>query len=159
MDQIAKILNISPLTSDVSDQLVDDESLVSVDSETNEFPALVEGNKEHDYNIVRNNLHRMINESLAIMPDALKLAKEAQNAKVWESTAVFMKMLADLNTQLLETSTKKNLVPSASVDKKKVNEEPSNQTNNFFFQGTSEEVFDRLSPRNSRKLLDITPDS
>lgn len=109
-------------------------------------PEQTEATAAEDFNTARANLRELIQQGMAAVPTMMMLMREAQSDKMFSSGAAYMKMLADLNAQLLKQS-KENIksAPPAVAQAQNVN---ITQTNHVYHGTTT----DYLRQRKARKL-------
>ena len=119
-----------------------------VDEKTQGLKKRAADNLRADYEEARTNLKELITDSMGLMPNLVSLVREAESPRMYESASAFIKMLAELNKDLLAVS--------ADIDKgSKGTERPAVQTNGekkeegntTVFIGTSDELFKSLSRR------------
>lgn len=118
-------------------------------------------NLSQDYPDARTNIKELINETMGLLPDVVALTREAQSASMYLAASSFVKMLAELNKDLLIISQGKDSPikqhPPA-VDSSKP------EGNTTVFIGTSEEVFKQFSRRKKEgvqegEFIEIKPES
>ncbi len=103
----------------------------------------IKDNLDADYKEARNNIKELIDSSMSLIPDLINVVRESEKPQMYESASNFIKMVAELNTTLIEV-TKKSL----SEDSKKAGKTATQEiTNNAVFIGTGDEVFRQLSRR------------
>lgn len=116
--------------------------------------SLVEKKKENsalDYNEAHANLKELIKDSMTLLPDVVTLTREAQSSGMYLAAASFLKMLAELNKDLLSISQTKE-----AAAKPPAPEEGNKAGNTTVFIGTSEDVFRQFSRRKQQKAAGIT---
>lgn len=137
MDKISQALNAA--TSINIPTIIDDQK--SITDQSSKYKKLNE-NLEIDYDFARNNLRQLILHAMDIIPNAMALVKEAENARLFESTSSFIKTVAEINKDLLDI-TERNLKSDPSLHKKQ-DSMPSTITNNAIFMGTTEDLFNNI---------------
>lgn len=137
MDKISQALNAA--TSINIPTIIDDQK--SITDQSSKYKKLNE-NLEIDYDFARNNLRQLILHAMDIIPNAMALVKEAENARLFESTSSFIKTVAEINKDLLDI-TERNLKSDPSLNKKQ-DSMPSTITNNAIFMGTTEDLFNNI---------------
>jgi len=104
-----------------------------------------QSNFEKDYGDARSNLKEMIDESMSLLPDIVRLTREAQSSGMYLAASAYIKMLAELNKDLLGISHTKDSAVKPSVPAPVDN--TKSEGNTTVFIGTSEEVFRQFSKR------------
>lgn len=100
-------------------------------------------NLSTDYDFARDNLRKLITCAMDIIPNAMALAKEAENARLYESTGSFIKTIAEINKDLLDI-TERNLKPPINRNQQADNKSTTSITNNAIFMGTTDELFNHI---------------
>lgn len=118
-------------------------SLVSIENEMVSIHERVKENAGKDYDFVHGNLKTMIDSTMSMIPDLVELCQQAQTPRMYESASIFIKMVADLNKDLISTTkefeeSKNDKKPSTKTD------ETKNETTNVYI-GTGSDIFERLS--------------
>jgi hypothetical protein len=137
MDKISQALNAA--TGVNVPAIIDDQK--NITEQSSKYKKLNE-NLEIDYDFARNNLRLLILHAMDIIPNAMALVKEAENARLFESTSSFIKTVAEINKDLLDI-TERNLKSDPSLNKKS-DSTPSTITNNAIFVGTTDELFNNI---------------
>lgn len=116
-----------------------------VESHTKNLKSRVSSNIGQDYDFARDNIRDIISSSMETVPDLIELIKQAESPRMYESGAAFLKMLAELNKDLLSIS---NEIEKGESNKKVAAPVASTEggTTNVYI-GTGSDVFDRLSKR------------
>jgi outer membrane phospholipase A len=98
----------------------------------------IEENIDYDYDVSRNNLHKLLNQGQDALYHALEIAKQSEHPRAFEVVGNLMKQLADTNEQLLKLSEKKQKMDAP----KHVEQSPSKQVtnNNAIFVGSTSEL-------------------
>lgn len=91
---------------------------------------------EYDYERTRSNLHSLLAQGQDALMHALEVAKQSEHPRAFEVVGNMVKQLADVNSQLLDLSEKKQKLMT------KKEERPSAQTvnNNAIFVGSTSEL-------------------
>ena len=89
-----------------------------------------------------------------IIPNAMALAKEAEDARLYESTGSFIKTIAGINKDLLDI-TERNLKPAANKNQQE-DIKSTTVNNNAIFMGTTDELFNHIL--NATKLVEHKKD-
>lgn len=108
-----------------------------------------------DYDFARDNLRKLIICAMDIIPNAMSLAKEAENARLYESTGSFIKTVAEINKDLLDI-TERNLKPTLNKNQP-AEIKSTTVNNNAIFMGTTDDLFNHIL--NASKLLEQEKDS
>ena len=96
-DNLSNIFDIEPkLEENVSNVIVAPEN---INSQKNDI--------ESDYNIVKNNIHGLINKGNIAIDNLLNVAKESEHPRAYEVAANLLKTLAEMNKDLLDIQKKK----------------------------------------------------
>ena len=98
----------------------------------------IEENIDYDYDVSRNNLHKLLNQGQDALYHALEIAKQSEHPRAFEVVGNLMKQLADTNEQLLKLSEKKQKMDAP----KHVEQGPTKQVtnNNAIFVGSTSEL-------------------
>jgi len=116
-----------------------------VETHTKALKTRVATNIGQDYDFARQNIREMISSSMETVPNLIELIQQAESPRMYESGAAFLKMLAELNKDLLSIS---NEIEKGESNKKvaaPAEQAPAGTTNVYF--GTGSDVFDRLSKK------------
>jgi BMFP domain-containing protein YqiC len=114
----------------------------ALDEKTSQLQEQIKENINEDYRVVRKNLQSMIESTMDMIPNLVDLVSQAESPRMYESAATFMKMVADLNKDLLVTSreldkgSEKGYVPQMV---------PVGSENTNIYIGTGSDIFSRLS--------------
>jgi hypothetical protein len=76
----------------------------TVDEKVSELQSRVKENISSDYKEVRDNFKSMIDSTMEMIPNLVDLVQQAESPRMYESAAAFMKMVSELNKDLLATS-------------------------------------------------------
>lgn len=114
-------------------------------------PEQTEQTAAEDFNTARNNLRELITQGMAAVPTMMMLMREAQSDKMFSSGAAYMKMLADLNAQLLKQS--KENIKSAPVPVAPTGDVHITQTNHVYHGTTTEYL--RQRKREREEAVDV----
>lgn len=148
MDKISQVLGTA-----TGIESPEDTSTELVPTLSNEVTALIDKYQEmrinlgQDYDFARNNLRKVLEQAMALLPYAISLAREAESPRVYESTSAFIKTISDINKDLLEI-TERNLKQDLNTSKS-APQEQTTVTNNAIFVGTTEELFAKLIQANN----------
>ena len=111
---------------------------------------------EEDFDYVRNNLKTAIEQGMEMIPSIISLAKDSENAKSYEVAGTLLKVISEINKDLLAVSKVNAPAKSAAIGSELVgidNSTTHNQTN--VFVGTAEDVFAKIfQQRNFEKVID-----
>lgn len=149
MDKISESLNAA--TAIEYPKFLDEERK-EITNTANKYQEELSTNLAADYNFVRNNLRTLITGAMNIIPNALALAGEAENAQLYESTGSFIKTVANINKDLLNI-TERNLKPiqEKHIDNQ-IDNKPTTINNNAIFVGTTDDLFNQILLAN--KIVD-----
>src|SRR6478736_2100904 len=100
MDKISESLGTLTPVSSVTESKKDTLPEV-IEEKTKDIAKRVIDNLSNDYESVRENLHKLIEESMAIIPEVFHVVKESQSARMYESASGFIKMVSELNKDLI----------------------------------------------------------
>lgn len=128
-DSLSKVFGVEPLKQG---------EVVSTGREIIPENKKIEENIDYDYDISRNNLHKLLNQGQDALYSALEIAKQSEHPRAFEVVGNLMKQLADTNEQLLKLSEKKQKMDSP----KQVEQGPGKQVtnNNAIFVGSTSEL-------------------
>ena len=128
-NSLSKVFDVEPLKQG---------EVVSAGTEVVPENKKVEENIDYDYDISRNNLHKLLNQGQDALYHALEIAKQSEHPRAFEVVGNLMKQLADTNEQLLKLSEKKQKMDAP----KHVEQGPSKQVtnNNAIFVGSTSEL-------------------
>ena len=128
-NSLSKVFDVEPLKQG---------EVVSTGTEVVPENKKVEENIDYDYDISRNNLHKLLNQGQDALYHALEIAKQSEHPRAFEVVGNLMKQLADTNEQLLKLSEKKQKMDTP----KHVEQSPSKQVtnNNAIFVGSTSEL-------------------
>lgn len=123
-----------------------------VDAKTKALQTQVQENINKDYKFVRKNLTEMIESTMTMIPNLVDLVQQSESARMYESAAAFMKMIADLNKDLIGTSKElEKGTPAKGAAAASLPQAPPGETNIFI--GTGGDIFSRLSkPKVSNEI-------
>jgi hypothetical protein len=93
---------------------------------------------EYDYQSARSNLYSVLQQGEDALLHALELAKAKEEPRAFEVVGGLLKNLADINTQLLELSEKRQKL--IEKEKREVLPSPTSVTNNAIFVGSTDEL-------------------
>jgi len=116
--------------------------LAVIDEATGKLQDRLQKNIDKDYDFVRGNLREMIESTMTMIPNLVDLVQQAESARMYESASAFMKMIADLNKDLLSTS--KELEKGSSKGTVPTPASIQSETTNVYI-GTGGDIFSRLS--------------
>lgn len=115
-----------------------------VEAKTKALQTQVSENIDKDYKYVRKNLIEMIDSTMTMIPNLVDLVQQSESARMYESAAAFMKMIADLNKDLIGSSKElQKDAPVKAVAASTNPDAPAGDTNIFI--GTAGDIFSRLS--------------
>lgn len=144
MDKISKFLDAATsIESRAQLQITKTDELIN-DSVISELTV----DSIEDFKNAKTNIRELISIGMEVLPDMLVLIRESENNKMYESAAIFMKTLADLNVKLVDVDKK---VPSSLLTTDKPPESGGNTTNNFVFTGTTAELMAHLSDKDKKE--------
>jgi hypothetical protein len=128
-DSLSKVFGVEPLKQG---------EVVSSGREIIPENKKIEENIDYDYDISRNNLHKLLNQGQDALYHALEIAKQSEHPRAFEVVGNLMKQLADTNEQLLKLSEKKQKMDAP----KQVEQSPGKQVtnNNAIFVGSTSEL-------------------
>lgn len=89
---------------------------------------------EYDYNKSRTNIHSLLSQGQDALNYALEVAKQSENARAFEVVGNMIKQLAEINTQLLDVSEKKQRLTTKKPEVQQVT------NNNAIFVGSTNEL-------------------
>lgn len=69
-----------------------------------DMKAIAKDNMSVDYEFARENLRQLLQEGMSAVSGAIQLARESESPRVYESTGMFIKTLAEINKDLLSLS-------------------------------------------------------
>lgn len=113
-----------------------------------------ENNEEikKDINFAKDNIKKVIEQGMELIPDMIRLTREMESAKMYDSAAGFMKAIVEINKNLIDLNTDKKKEKTKSTEIKKSpeteTEKPSVQNNNFYI-GTTEDLLDMVKNKKS----------
>ena len=126
---------------------------------------LIKQNVEDDYTVARNNLRNLIDQSQDLLELAIQTAQATENPKNIDSATKILGQLADLNSRLIDLTSRKQDVliktrPKATnklADVPIVGDQPaiSNVTNNTMFVGSTAELAKMLKNLNKESDLNV----
>lgn len=142
MNEIANAFGIDTPTEYPTKELT---TVDEVESTTKQLQQLVKDNIDKDYKYVRKNLVEMIDSTMTMIPNLVDLVQQSESARMYESAAAFMKMIADLNKDLIGTSKEldKGSMPNKGAPMVAAETTTTGETNIFI--GTAGDIFSRLS--------------
>lgn len=145
MDKISETLGAMTPVEYPTRQLV---RASDVDSRCKDLKKRASDNLGIDYEETRSNLKELIQDSMSLMPNLVSLVREAESPRMYESASAFIKMLAELNKDLLSISS--DMEKGKAIEK--TSETPQVQSEGTtVFIGTSDELFKSLSKRKEMK--------
>lgn len=106
-----------------------------------------EKNTEKDYDATRQNLIDLLQDGKDALNNLLILAKDSENARVYEVFGNLMKQIADINHQLLDLDLKKK-----ELDQEETKPAQGATTNNIekaVFVGSTKDLNDLINQRNN----------
>jgi len=132
------------------------ETVTDVKALTSDLREKQKKNFENDYTDVRNNLKETIDESMSLLPELIRLTREAQSPPMYLAASSFIKTIADLNKDLLGVSATKDPVGKPAPQPTDPDKKEGSTT---VFIGTSEEVFRKFSQRKQGTEATTTQDA
>lgn len=97
---------------------------------------------EHDFQVARDNLHNLLEQSTDALEDALAIARSSELSKDWEQYTNLLDKVSTINIKLLELNEKyKKLLPKQAAEDIKQN---STVTNNAIFVGSTTELMNLI---------------
>lgn len=128
-NSLSKVFGVEPLKQG---------EVVSTGTEIIPENKKIEENIDYDYDISRNNLHKLLNQGQDALYSALEIAKQSEHPRAFEVVGNLMKQLADINEQLLKLSEKKIKMDAPA----QVEQGPGKQVtnNNAIFVGSTSEL-------------------
>lgn len=99
----------------------------------------IKADKNTDVEYAQTNIKILINESIRKVPDLMELVKESQMPRMYEAAASFIKMISDLNKDLVGLSKG----DSSSAKENPLPKEKQGDTN--IYMGSTEDFLNRLS--------------
>lgn len=154
MNEIANAFGVSPEMD-----LPKNETAVSViEKATGELQKRLEQNIDADYDFVRDNLRDMITQTMETIPNLIDLIQQSESARMYESGAAFMKMIADLNKDLISTSKELESAGGSKAKPPTPVSTPSGETTQIFI-GTGSDVFSQLGKRKTviQEISELPP--
>lgn len=97
-----------------------------------EIEAHKNANEESDYDFVRDNMKDLIAKGTSAFDDLLDLAKQSENARIYEVLSGLMKTIGDQNKDLIDIESK------IKGSKKEETSTPTNIENALFVGSTAE---------------------
>ena len=136
-NSLSKVFGVEPLKQG---------EVVSAGTEIIPENKKIEENIDYDYDISRNNLHKLLNQGQDALYHALEIAKQSEHPRAFEVVGNLMKQLADTNEQLLKLSEKKQKMDTP----KQVEQGPGKQVtnNNAIFVGSTSELSQLINKMN-----------
>lgn len=89
---------------------------------------------EYDYDRTRSNLHSLLAQGQDALLHALDVAKQSEHPRAFEVVGNMVKQLADVNSQLLDLSEKRQKLVQKKEDK------PATVNNNAIFVGSTSDL-------------------
>ena len=138
-NSLSKVFGVEPLKQG---------EVVSAGTEIIPENKKIEENIDYDYDISRNNLHKLLNQGQDALYHALEIAKQSEHPRAFEVVGNLMKQLADTNEQLLKLSEKKIKMDTP----KQVDQGPGKQVtnNNAIFVGSTSELSKLIQNMNNK---------
>lgn len=81
-----------------------DEKKELVETASKDMVQVREENRNADYEFARKNLKEVIQQGSGLVPTIIAVAREAEQANMFDAAAKFLKALSDLNKDLVELS-------------------------------------------------------
>lgn len=117
-----------------------------VDSKSKDLKKRATENLKADYDDARTNLKVLIEDSMSLLPNLISLVRESETAMMYSSASSFIKMVAELNKDLLAVSSGIDKGVKETPSDSKPPADGAEQPTNIFI-GTGEELFKALSKR------------
>jgi hypothetical protein len=138
-NSLSKVFGVEPLKQG---------EVVSAGTEIIPENKKIEENIDYDYDISRNNLHKLLNQCQDALYHALEISKQSEHPRAFEVVGNLMKQLADTNEQLLKLSEKKIKMDTP----KQVDQGPGKQVtnNNAIFVGSTSELSKLIQNMNNK---------
>lgn len=134
------------------------ELAVQVENDTKKFVEKVKVNQQADYDEARANYREMIQQTMEVIPDLIDLVKEAESPRMYEAASGFIKMVSELNKDLLELSSQKETKDGRKEEVREPSLPASTGQEQVVFVGTPEEFFeelDRLERQKDPRIIDV----
>jgi len=128
MKQLEQILDITPYSITVND------------GEPAPVPVATNDDEDTDYNIVRANYYSILQKGTDALDGALRVAGESEHPRAFEVVGGLMKVLADVNRQLIQVGEDKQKVKIARKDSMTQKQSPSTNIKNAVFVGNSSDL-------------------
>lgn len=131
-------------------------AIAAIDEVKDKLQERIKTNVDKDYDFVRDNLRTMILDTMQMVPNLVDLVNQAESPRMYESASAFMKMIADLNKDLLATS--KELEKGAVKGAPTVQPtNPEGGATNIYI-GTGSDIFAQLSkPKVTMSTIEELP--
>lgn len=169
---LSDVFNVEPAVVQQKPDLVptdyndDHENCIPLtDNQYQEEDQQIKQNVEDDYTIARTNIRNLIDQSQELLELAIQTAQATENPKNIDSATKILSQLADLNSRLIDLTSRKQDVlikarPKASnklADATIVGDQPaiSNVTNNTMFVGSTAELAKMLKNLNKENDLNV----
>ena len=105
-------------------------------------------NFQKDYEIVQDNLKKLIGTGDLALESALKVATESDSPRAFEVVAILLKTMSDLNNNVLDVHKKAKDTTSSKTEVK--------QTNNSVFIGSTKDLQNLLNKeRSTEKVIEV----
>lgn len=154
MDKISSILDAAESLPVPARPVVED-AAKTVDQETKRFAQRVKDNREIDYDEARSNFKEMIGQTMELIPSLVSLVREAESPRMYEAASAFIKMVSELNNELIDLSEKaageKVSGKGMSVPAVPVDQSPGEARTDVIFIGTSEELMEKMAERRRQR--------
>lgn len=151
-DMISESLGTeSPIIFDVDESLK--YPVASLSEQSKEIKSAAKESVKTDYEFARNNLVRIIEEGMQLVPDACGVAREAETPRQFEALSTFLKTMADINKDLLELGERRIKLDGPTSTHSEDGKNIINQTNQTaVFCSSTEELFERLFDKSKKDL-------
>jgi hypothetical protein len=136
-NSLSKVFGVEPLKQG---------EVVSAGTEIIPENKKIEENIDYDYDISRNNLHKLLNQGQDALYHALEIAKQSEHPRAFEVVGNLMKQLADTNEQLLKLSEKKIKMDTPKQTDQGLGKQVTN--NNAIFVGSTSELSQLINKMN-----------
>lgn len=108
---------------------------------------------EKDHQEARKNIYHLIQQGHTALDYALELAKDSDSARGFEVVAGLMKTISDMNSQLMDTHSKKKHTKNIGAKRMDNNDNggPGSTTNNAIFVGSTSELSKMIESMSNKK--------
>ena len=135
-DKLSKVFDVEPLKQG---------EVISTGNEIVPQSDDISKNIDHDYDVGRNNLHKLLNQGQDALFHALEIAKQSEHPRAFEVVGNLINQLADINEKLLKMNEQKMKLDNPG---QKTGEAPKAVTNNAIFVGSTSELSNLIKNMN-----------